>query len=128
MQALGDVFSAFAAALGAADKVIEMIQREPQMPAAGALRPAAFEGRLELQGVDFCYPGRPATRVLSGVSLQVNPGQVGTLLPGWHLPLQYYNRPVLRWAWILASKHYKHMHLCSPLSLSLPFYQAVNIA
>ena len=77
MQALGDVFSSFAAALGAADKVIEMIQRQPQMSPAGSLKPAAFAGRLELQEVDFSYPGRPTTRVLSAVSLKVNPGQVG---------------------------------------------------
>ena len=75
-QSLGDVFSAFAAALGAADKVVEMIQREPQLPGAGALQPEAFAGRLELRDVSFSYPTRPGTRVLNSISLKVNPGQV----------------------------------------------------
>lgn len=77
-QALGDVFSAFAAALGAADKVIELIQREPKMPDAGSLQPPSFSGRLELQDVSFSYPSRPNSRVLDGISLRVNPGEVRT--------------------------------------------------
>lgn len=74
-QQLGDVFSAFAAALGAADKVVELIQRAPQMPDPGGLQPGAFSGHLELRGVEFSYPSRPDTRVLSGVSLSVAPGE-----------------------------------------------------
>ena len=74
-QQLGDVFSAFAAALGAADKVVELIQRAPQMPDPGGLQPGAFGGHLELRDVDFSYPSRPDTRVLSGVSLSVAPGE-----------------------------------------------------
>ncbi len=83
LQSLGDVFSAFAAALGAADKVVEMIQREPQLPGAGSLRPEALAGRLELRDVSFAYPTRPGVRVLNAISLKVNPGQVrGRRAPG----------------------------------------------
>lgn len=74
-QALGDVFSAFAAALGAADKVIELIQRLPDMPDPGRLQPDSFSGHLELKDVEFSYPSRPDTRVLNGVSLSVAPGE-----------------------------------------------------
>ena len=69
------MFSAFAAALGAADKVVELIQRAPQMPDPGGLQPGAFSGHLELRDVEFSYPSRPDTRVLSGVSLSVAPGE-----------------------------------------------------
>ncbi|CAL8468414.1 g7954 [Coccomyxa elongata] len=79
-QALGDVFSAIAAALGAADKVIELIQRVPKMPEAGNLRPSTFCGRLELQDVSFSYPSRPTSRVLDSISLRVNPGEVVALV------------------------------------------------
>ena len=87
VQQLGDVFSAFSAALGAADKVVELIQRAPQMPDPGRLQPGAFSGHLELRGVDFSYPSRPDMRVLSGVSLSVAPGEAGhpSVL---HWPLQ----------------------------------------
>ncbi len=70
------MFSAIAAALGAADKVIELIQRVPKMPEAGSLRPSTFYGRLELQDVSFSYPSRPTSRVLDSISLRVNPGEV----------------------------------------------------
>ena len=62
-----------------------MIQREPQLPSAGSLRPEAFAGRLELREVSFSYPTRPGTRVLNAISLKVNPGQVrGRRVPdGW---------------------------------------------
>ncbi len=85
-QALGDVFSAIAAALGAADKVIELIQRVPKMPEAGNLRPSTFCGRLELQDVSFSYPSRPTSRVLDSISLRVNPGEVSL----WGYQLNWY--------------------------------------
>lgn len=69
------MFSAFAAALGAADKVIELIQRLPQMPDPGGLKPSSFSGHLELKDVEFSYPSRPDTRVLNGISLSVKPGE-----------------------------------------------------
>lgn len=80
LQALGDVFSAFAAALGAADKVVELIQRLPQMPGPGRLAPGSFAGHLELKDVEFSYPSRPDTRVLNGVSLSVKPGEASPFL------------------------------------------------
>ena len=75
VQELADVFSAFAAALGAADKVITLIQRIPEMPDPGGLKPGSFSGNLELRDVEFSYPSRPDTRVLNGVSLSVKPGE-----------------------------------------------------
>lgn len=50
-QSLGDVFSSLSAAVGAADKVVEMIKREPQIPPPGSLAPSDFRGRVELQNV-----------------------------------------------------------------------------
>ena len=45
LQSLGDVFSSLSAAVGAADKVVEMIKRVAQIPAAWlAVRPATFVG------------------------------------------------------------------------------------
>ena len=75
------MFSAFAAALGAADKVVELIQRLPRMPGPGQLlAPGSFAGHLELKEVEFSYPSRPDTRVLNGVSLSVKPGEASPFL------------------------------------------------
>ena len=79
MQLLGDVFSSLTAAVGAADKVVELMQQRPAIPPHGALQPADFAGRLELDSVTFSYPARPEAPVLNGLSLKVDPGEVNAL-------------------------------------------------
>lgn len=79
-QALGDVFSALSAAVGAADKVIELMHRRPAIPPPGTLAPPAFTGRIELRNVNFSYPSRPEASVLSDFSLTVEPGEVVALV------------------------------------------------
>lgn len=76
VQSMGDVLSALSAAVGAADKVVELIHREPATPAPGTYTPDTFAGRLQLSDVHFRYPARPDASVLNGLSLQVNPGEV----------------------------------------------------
>lgn len=48
-QALGDVFSALSAAVGAADKVIELMKRQPRVAERGTLAPTQFAGKITLQ-------------------------------------------------------------------------------
>jgi hypothetical protein len=48
-QALGDVFSALSAAVGAADKVIELMKRQPRVEERGTLAPPQFAGKITLQ-------------------------------------------------------------------------------
>ncbi len=79
-QQLGDVFSALSAAVGAADKVVELMHRRPAIPPAGSLTPPQFSGRIELCNVDFAYPSRPLATVLSQFSLTVEPGEVVALV------------------------------------------------
>lgn len=81
MQLLGDVFSSLTAAVGAADKVVELMQQRPAIPPHGALQPADFAGRLQLDSVTFSYPARPEAPVLNGLSLNVNPGEVKPWMP-----------------------------------------------
>lgn len=79
-QLMGDVFSALTAAVGAADKVIQLMFRQPQIPAAGSLVPEVFSGRMALETVVFSYPTRPDVRVLNGLSLAISPGEVVALV------------------------------------------------
>ena len=79
-QSLGDVFSSLSAAVGAADKVVELMQRPPAFSNDGALVPYDFLGKITLDNVDFSYPARPNQLVLSGFSLQVAPGQIVALV------------------------------------------------
>ena len=77
---LGDVFSALSAAVGAADKVVELMRRPSRIAERGTLAPATFAGKITLQDVVFHYPARPSLRVLNGVSLSVHPGEIVALV------------------------------------------------
>ena len=60
---IGDVFSALNSAVGAADKVMELMNRRPQISPSGTLVPPHFEGRIDLNNVWFAYPSRPDIQV-----------------------------------------------------------------
>ncbi|MEW5315495.1 MAG: hypothetical protein WDW38_006919 [Sanguina aurantia] len=79
-QMITDCFSALSAAVGAADKVIELIERPPKIPATGLRTLAAFTGRIELERVMFSYPARPLVSVLNNMSFIVQPGEVVALV------------------------------------------------
>jgi ATP-binding cassette subfamily B (MDR/TAP) protein 9 len=102
-SAVADVFTAVTTALGAAEKVLELIASKPAFqtwPTEGAssstfeddddendsrsrgsevlrplARPSTCEGCLELEDVTFAYPTRPDKLVLRGVSIRVNAGE-----------------------------------------------------
>jgi ATP-binding cassette subfamily B (MDR/TAP) protein 9 len=98
-SAVADVFTAVTTALGAAEKVLELIASKPAFqtwPTEGAssstfeddenelassrrlrplARPLTCEGCLELEDVTFAYPSRPDKLVLRGVSIRVNAGE-----------------------------------------------------
>lgn len=95
-------------AIGAADKVFELLHRKPQItqPSANTpisnstnsagilgieatktrqqrstgLRPEHPHGKIELDGVELYYPARPKRRVLDDFSLTVNPGSTVALV------------------------------------------------
>ncbi|GAX81286.1 hypothetical protein CEUSTIGMA_g8718.t1 [Chlamydomonas eustigma] len=79
-QAMADVYSALTAAVGAADKVMELIKRKPEVSQGGSLIPSSLTGRIEFQNVVFNYPSRPEAPVIQGLSLIVNPGEVVALV------------------------------------------------
>ncbi|GFR49523.1 hypothetical protein Agub_g11566, partial [Astrephomene gubernaculifera] len=78
--AMGDVVSTLVGALGAAEKVVELIHRPPAFPAGGRTVLPSLAGRVELRRVCFAYPARPHVRVLSGLDLVVQPGEVVALV------------------------------------------------
>jgi ABC-type bacteriocin/lantibiotic exporter with double-glycine peptidase domain len=57
-------------------QVIELIKRTPKESPAGDFVPdsGTLQGALALDNVVFAYPIRPTQRVLSGLSMTVNPG------------------------------------------------------
>lgn len=77
---LSDLWADFMKASGAAERIFDLLDREPSMPATGGATPDHVEGRVELREVVFHYPSRPDARVLQGIDLAVSPGEVVALV------------------------------------------------
>ncbi len=76
LAALADLWADFMRASGAAERVFELIDRQPAIPASGGERLTALQGRVDFQGVRFAYPSRPDIPVLQGIDLTLQPGEV----------------------------------------------------
>eukprot|EP00878_Enallax_costatus_P024565 GHUV01026220.1.p1 GENE.GHUV01026220.1~~GHUV01026220.1.p1 ORF type:complete len:317 (+),score=77.26 GHUV01026220.1:410-1360(+) len=70
------------AAVGAGRRVFELMDRNPNMPPSGTLKPTGSPNgaAVEFQSVYFSYPSRPASWVLEDFSLNINPGQTVALV------------------------------------------------
>jgi ABC-type multidrug transport system fused ATPase/permease subunit len=73
--ALSGLWEDFAKALGASERVFELMDRRPAV-AGGSLRPASLEGRVAFEGVAFAYPSRKDQVVLQDLSMRLEPGEV----------------------------------------------------
>jgi len=76
LGALADLWADFMRALGAAERVFELIDRQPGMAPRGGLEIQEVRGHVELRGVRFAYPTRKDVRVLDGVDLELRPGEL----------------------------------------------------
>jgi ABC transporter fused permease/ATP-binding protein len=76
LGALTDLWADFMRATGAAERVFELIDRKPTIPASGGERLPSVQGRVEFQQVRFAYPTRPDVPVLQGIDLKLDPGEV----------------------------------------------------
>jgi ABC-type multidrug transport system fused ATPase/permease subunit len=76
LGALADLWADFMKALGAAERVFELLDRVPLMAPAGGLVLPQVAGAMELEKVSFAYPSRKDVRVLDDVSLRLDPGEI----------------------------------------------------
>ncbi len=75
LGALTDLYTDFTKAIGAAERIFELLDRAPEMPEGGE-RLERVEGRVSFDDVSFAYPSRPGSNVLDQLSLDVAPGEV----------------------------------------------------
>ena len=80
LGALADLWADFMKAVGAAERVFELMDREPAIPSHGGRDLTRVDGRIELNDVVFAYPSRPNTTVLQRLTLHVAPGEVVALV------------------------------------------------
>ncbi len=80
LSALADLWSDFARARGASERVFELIDREPTVDSGGGAQLDRVEGRVAFDRVGFSYPVRPDVRVLDDVGLNLDPGRMVALV------------------------------------------------
>ncbi|MCP9236520.1 ABC transporter ATP-binding protein [Lewinella sp. JB7] len=84
VASLGTFYSEIVAALGASDRVVDILEseeyegagtQEPTESAKKAILPGIFAGAISYNDVTFSYPTRPDVTVLKGIDLHVAPGE-----------------------------------------------------
>lgn len=70
---LGDIYSQLQKAIGSSERVLEIMEEEPE--AELGKTSDAFEGRIEFNQVGFRYPTRPEVEVLKHVSFRIQSGE-----------------------------------------------------
>ena len=80
LSALADLWSDFARARGASERIFELLDREPVVDQGSGEIIDAVTGRVEFAGVSFAYPVRPDVRVLDDINLELEPGTVTALV------------------------------------------------
>lgn len=78
---LGDIYGSLQRAIGASDRVNEILKETPEgepeseKPAATPDADQRFKGAIRYENVQFAYPTRQEVPVLKGLSLQIAPGE-----------------------------------------------------
>ncbi|HKE15520.1 MAG TPA: ABC transporter transmembrane domain-containing protein [Kofleriaceae bacterium] len=80
LGALADLWAEFLRALGAAERVFELLDRRPLMPRRGGRALESVTGAVEIDQVVFRYPSRPEAPVLTSLSVRIDPGEVVALV------------------------------------------------
>jgi ABC transporter fused permease/ATP-binding protein len=76
LGALADLWADFMRALGAAERVFELLDRKPSMAPSGGAQLPSVQGSIELDHVGFSYPSRKDVLVIDDVSLKLDPGEI----------------------------------------------------
>mmetsp|Transcript_4237 Transcript_4237/g.6692 ORF Transcript_4237/g.6692 Transcript_4237/m.6692 type:complete len:301 (+) Transcript_4237:44-946(+) len=78
---LTSLFNDFMKAVGASQRVFELLDRIPEIPFDGGEEEVAtIKGSVELQQVSFRYPTRPEEPVLNNINMTIQHGQTAALV------------------------------------------------
>lgn len=79
IAALSGLWQDFMKAVGASERVFELVDRTP-LVGSGERTPTKTKGAVRFEGVEFAYPTRPDSPVLTGLDLELAPGRVVALV------------------------------------------------
>ena len=77
---IGEIYTGLLEAVGASQKVFELIDQKPKIQNDGIVNPSEVLGEVRFENVSFAYPTRPDILVLDKVSFSVTPGEVIALV------------------------------------------------
>ncbi len=80
LASLGDFYTQILKALGATERIVEILETEPEVDLEVASQPLVLQGDVEFSDVKFSYPTREDVQVLNGVNLQAKPGSTIALV------------------------------------------------
>jgi ATP-binding cassette subfamily B protein len=75
LGSLADLWADFMKSIGAAERIFELLDRQPSIPASGGLQLPQVDGRLAFEGIRFAYPTRPEAVVLDALTLELAAGE-----------------------------------------------------
>jgi ABC-type multidrug transport system fused ATPase/permease subunit len=78
--AISALFADFMRAMGASERVFELLDRVPTVRFEGGERPHKFVGKVEFKNVNFSYPARIDHPVLKDLSIKLSPGKTLALV------------------------------------------------
>ena len=75
---LSEVWGDLQSAAGAAERISELLDEKPAItsPPQPNVLPSPVRGEIRFEHVDFAYPSRPKTKVLSDISFTAKPGEI----------------------------------------------------
>ena len=78
LSQLSEVWGELQSAAGAAERISELLDENAAIisPLKPVALPQPVRGEVQLENVDFAYPSRPKTMVLSNISFTARPGEV----------------------------------------------------
>ena len=77
---LGGLWADLMRAVGAAERVFGLMDREGSLPNEGGVIPDRIDGHVRFEHIEFSYPARPDVPVLRDFSIEARPGQVVALV------------------------------------------------
>ncbi len=80
LGALSGLYSDFMRAIGASERVFQLLDQHAPLEASGGRRLDDVRGHLVLDRVGFTYPARPDVPVLQAFDLEIQPGRVVALV------------------------------------------------
>ncbi|MFT7031916.1 MAG: ABC transporter fused permease/ATP-binding protein [Cyclobacteriaceae bacterium] len=72
---LGDMYGMVQRAIGASERILEILDEDQEQPANHDTQKLALSGNISFENVQFTYPSRLEVEVIKGVSFGLNPGE-----------------------------------------------------